>query len=63
MYPEFSVPGFARQAQIERPAEAGLTEVNKIFIWSHPPESNRRPTDYESDGAISTLYRGMLQSP
>jgi hypothetical protein len=48
MYPEFSVPGFARQAQIERPAEAGLTEVNKIFIWSHPPESNRRPTDYES---------------
>ena len=37
----------ARQQRVSKPL---------ILFWSHPPESNRRPTDYES---VGLLFRGV----
>ena len=35
-------------------------ELNHLESWSHPPESNRRPSDYESDALPTELGWPLL---
>jgi hypothetical protein len=33
-----------------------LRKNRRVLLWSHPPESNRRPTDYELIVTPSTVF-------
>ena len=48
-----TVGGPAEQSKDSRSLLCPLSVANRIFKWSRPSESNRRPFDYESHEVIS----------